>query len=199
MHLIPMVIEQTGRGERAYDIYSRLLKDRIIFMGTGIDDQISNLIIAQLLYLEAEGPEKDIHLYINSPGGSVSAGLAIYDTLRYIKPEIETICIGQAASMAALILSAGTKGKRFALPHSRIMIHQPMGGFSGQASDIDIHAKEILRLKDELNRILSENTGQPLDRIETDTDRDFFMSGEQAVEYGIVDKVISTRLNEIKE
>jgi ATP-dependent Clp protease protease subunit len=194
-----MVIEQTGRGERAYDIYSRLLKDRIIFMGTGIDDQISNLIIAQLLYLEAEGPEKDIHLYINSPGGSVSAGLAIYDTLRYIKPEIETICIGQAASMAALILSAGTKGKRFALPHSRIMIHQPMGGFSGQASDIDIHAKEILRLKGELNRILSENTGQPLDRIETDTDRDFFMSGEQAVEYGIVDKVISTRLTEIKE
>ncbi len=199
MHLIPMVIEQTGRGERAYDIYSRLLKDRIIFMGTGIDDQISNLIIAQLLYLEAEGPEKDIHLYINSPGGSVSAGLAIYDTLRYIKPEIETICIGQAASMAALILSAGTKGKRFALPHSRIMIHQPMGGFSGQASDIDIHAKEILRLKGELNRILSENTGQPLDRIETDTDRDFFMSGTQAVEYGIVDKVISNRLSEIKE
>jgi ATP-dependent Clp protease protease subunit len=193
MNLIPMVIEQTGRGERAYDIYSRLLKDRIIFMGTGIDDQMSNLIIAQLLYLEAEGPEKDIHLYINSPGGSVSAGLAIYDTLRYIKPEIETICIGQAASMAALILSAGTNGKRFALPHSRIMIHQPMGGFSGQASDIDIHAKEILRLKSELNRILSENTGQPLDRIETDTDRDFFMSGDQAVDYGIVDSVISTR------
>ena len=199
MHLIPMVIEQTGRGERAYDIYSRLLKDRIIFMGTGIDDQISNLIIAQLLYLEAEGPEKDIHLYINSPGGSVSAGLAIYDTLRYIKPEIETICIGQAASMAALILSAGTKGKRLGLPHSRIMIHQPMGGFSGQASDIDIHAKEILRLKGELNRILSENTGQPLDRIETDTDRDFFMSGIQAVEYGIVDKVISNRMSDIKE
>jgi ATP-dependent Clp protease protease subunit len=193
MNLIPMVIEQTGRGERAYDIYSRLLKDRINFMGTGIDDQMSNLIIAQLLYLEAEGPEKDIHLYINSPGGSVSAGLAIYDTLRYIKPEIETICIGQAASMAALILSAGTNGKRFALPHSRIMIHQPMGGFSGQASDIDIHAKEILRLKSELNRILSENTGQPLDRIETDTDRDFFMSGDQAVDYGIVDSVISTR------
>jgi ATP-dependent Clp protease protease subunit len=199
MHLIPMVIEQTGRGERAYDIYSRLLKDRIIFMGTGIDDQISNVIIAQLLYLESEGPEKDIHLYINSPGGSVSAGLAIYDTLRYIKPEIETICIGQAASMAALILSAGTKGKRFALPHSRIMIHQPMGGFSGQASDIDIHAREILRLKGELNTILSENTGQPLDRIETDTDRDFFMSGEDAVQYGIVDSVISTRLTETKE
>jgi len=194
-----MVIEQSGRGERAYDIYSRLLKDRIIFMGTGIDDQVSNLIIAQLLYLEAEGPDKDIHIYINSPGGSVSAGLAIYDTLRYIKPEIETICIGQAASMAALLLSAGTKGKRFTLPHSRIMIHQPMGGFSGQASDIDIHAREILRLKGELNRILSENTGQPLDRIESDTDRDFFMSGEQAVEYGIVDSVISTRLTENKE
>ena len=193
MNLIPMVIEQSGRGERAYDIYSRLLKDRIIFMGTAIDDQVSNLIIAQLLYLEAEGPEKDIHIYINSPGGSVSAGLAIYDTLRYIKPEIETICIGQASSMAALILSAGTRGKRFSLPHSRIMIHQPMGGFSGQASDIDIHAKEILRLKGELNRILSENTDQPIDRIEVDTDRDFFMSGEQAVEYGIVDSVISTR------
>ena len=199
MNLIPMVIEQTGRGERAYDIYSRLLKDRIIFMGTAIDDQISNLIIAQLLYLEAEGPEKDIHLYINSPGGSVSAGLAIYDTLRYIKPEIETICIGQAASMAALILSAGTKSKRFALPHSRIMIHQPMGGFSGQASDIDIHAKEILRLKSELNKILSESTGQPMERIETDTDRDFFMSGEQAVDYGLVDTVISSRPTDMKE
>lgn len=199
MNLIPMVIEQSGRGERAYDIYSRLLKDRILFMGTAIDDQVSNLLIAQLLYLESEGPEKDIHLYINSPGGSVSAGLAIYDTLRYIKPEIETICIGQAASMAALILSAGTKGKRLALPHSRIMIHQPMGGFSGQASDIDIHAKEILRLKEELNRILSDNTGQPMDRIENDTDRDFFMSGEQAVEYGIVDRIISTRLAEKKE
>jgi ATP-dependent Clp protease protease subunit len=199
MNLVPMVIEQSGRGERAYDIYSRLLKDRIIFMGTAIDDQVSNLLIAQLLYLEAEGPEKDIHLYINSPGGSVSAGLAIYDTLRYIKPEIETICIGQAASMAALILSAGTKGKRLALPHSRIMIHQPMGGFSGQASDIDIHAKEILRLKEELNRILSDSTSQPMDRIENDTDRDFFMSGEQAVEYGIVDRIISTRLTETRE
>ena len=193
MNLVPMVIEQTSRGERAYDIYSRLLKDRIIFMGTVINDQVSNLLIAQLLYLEAEGPDKDIHIYINSPGGSVSAGLAIYDTLRYIKPEIETICIGQAASMSALILSAGTKGKRLALPHSRIMIHQPMGGFSGQASDIDIHAKEILRIKSELNIILAEATGQPLDRIETDTDRDFFMSGEQAVEYGIIDRVISTR------
>ncbi len=193
MNLIPMVIEQTGRGERAYDIYSRLLKDRIIFLGTAIDDTISNLIIAQLLFLEADSPDQDVHIYINSPGGSVSAGLAIYDTLRYIKPEIETICIGQAASMAALILSAGTKGKRLALPHARIMIHQPMGGFSGQASDIDIHAKEILRVKAELNRILSESTGQPIERIEADTDRDFFMSGEQGVEYGLVDKVISSR------
>jgi len=196
MNLIPMVIEQTSRGERAYDIYSRLLKDRILFMGTAIDDHVSNLVIAQLLYLEAEAPEKDIHIYINSPGGSVSAGLAIYDTLRYIKPDIETICIGQAASMAALILSAGTKGKRLALPHARIMIHQPMGGFSGQASDIDIHAKEILRIKDELNKILSESTGQPLERIEADTDRDFFMAGDQAIEYGLVDRVISTRKDE---
>lgn len=193
MNLIPMVIEQTNRGERAYDIYSRLLKDRIIFMGTGIDDHVSNVVIAQLLYLEAEAPEKDIHIYINSPGGSVSAGLAIYDTLRYIKPEIETICIGQAASMAALILSAGTVGKRMALPHARIMIHQPMGGFSGQASDIDIHAREIIRIKNELNEILSNTTGQPMDRIETDTDRDFFMSGDQAVDYGIVDRVITAR------
>ncbi|MEE8546594.1 MAG: ATP-dependent Clp endopeptidase proteolytic subunit ClpP [bacterium] len=193
MHLIPMVIEQTDRGERAYDIYSRLLKDRIIFMGTGIDDQVSNVLIAQLLYLEAEAPEKDIHIYINSPGGSVSAGLAIYDTLSYIKSEIETICICQAASMAALILSAGTVGKRMALPHARIMIHQPMGGFSGQASDIDIHAREIIRIKNELNQILSNTTGQPLERVEADTDRDFFMSGDQAVEYGIVDRVITTR------
>ena len=193
MNLIPIVIEQTGRGERAYDIYSRLLKDRIVFVGTAIDDHVSNLIIAQLLYLEAEGPEKDIHIYINSPGGSVSAGLAIYDTLRYIKPEIETICIGQAASMSALLLSAGTKGKRMSLPHSRIMIHQPMGGFSGQASDIDIHAREILRIKGDLNRILAHHTGQPMDRIEADTDRDFFMSSEQAVQYGIVDRVITDR------
>lgn len=196
MNLIPMVIEQTGRGERAYDIYSRLLKDRIVFLGTAIDDNVSNLLIAQLLYLEAEAPEKDIHIYVNSPGGSVSAGLAIYDTLRYIKPEIETICIGQAASMGALILSAGTKGKRLSLPHARIMIHQPLGGFSGQASDIDIHAKEILRIKGELNSILAENTGQPIETIEADTDRDFFMSGEQAVQYGLVDTVISQRLFE---
>ena len=196
MNLIPMVVEQTGRGERAYDIYSRLLKDRIIFLGTAIDDHVSNLIIAQLLYLEAESPEKDIHIYINSPGGSVSAGLAIYDTLRYIKSDIETICIGQAASMGALILSAGGKGKRLSLPHARIMIHQPLGGFSGQASDIDIHAKEILRIKGELNYILAENTGQPLETIEADTDRDFFMSGEQAVQYGLVDRVISQRPSE---
>ncbi|NOY87443.1 MAG: ATP-dependent Clp endopeptidase proteolytic subunit ClpP [Deltaproteobacteria bacterium] len=196
MNLIPMVIEQTARGERAYDIYSRLLKDRIIFLGTAIDDHVSNLIIAQLLYLEAEAPEKDIHIYINSPGGSVSAGLAIYDTLRYIKSEIETICIGQAASMGALILSAGTRGKRLSLPHARIMIHQPLGGFSGQASDIDIHAKEILRIKGELNTILAESTGQPFETIEADTDRDFFMSGEQAVKYGLVDRVISQRLSE---
>ncbi|GBE15620.1 MAG TPA: ATP-dependent Clp endopeptidase proteolytic subunit ClpP [Proteobacteria bacterium] len=196
MNLIPMVIEQTGRGERAYDIYSRLLKDRIIFLGTTIDDNVSNLIIAQLLFLEADAPDKDIHIYINSPGGSVSAGLAIYDTLRYIRPEIETICIGQAASMGALILSAGTRGKRLSLPHARIMIHQPMGGFSGQASDIDIHAKEILRIKGELNGILAESTGQPLETIEADTDRDFFMSGEQAVQYGLVDRVISQRLAE---
>ncbi len=193
MNLIPMVIEQTNRGERAYDIYSRLLKDRIIFMGTAIDDRVSNVLIAQLLYLEAEAPEKDIHIYINSPGGSVSAGLAIYDTLSYIKPDIETICIGQAASMAALILAAGTVGKRMALPHARIMIHQPMGGFSGQASDIDIHAREIIRIKNELNMILSSCTGQPMERIEADTDRDFFMSGDQGVEYGIVDRVITTR------
>ena len=198
-NLVPMVVEQSARGERAYDIYSRLLKERVIFVVGPIEDHMANLIVAQLLFLESENPDKDISLYINSPGGSVSSGLAIYDTLRYIKPEIETICIGQAASMAALILSAGTKGKRFALPHSRIMIHQPMGGFSGQASDIDIHAKEILRLKGELNRILSESTGQPLDRIENDTDRDFFMSGEQAAEYGIVDTVISTRSTEITE
>jgi len=193
MNLIPMVIEQTNRGERAYDIYSRLLKDRIIFMGTAIDDRVSNVLIAQLLYLEAEAPEKDIHIYINSPGGSVSAGLAIYDTLSYIKPDIETICIGQAASMAALILAAGTVGNRMALPHARIMIHQPMGGFSGQASDIDIHAREIIRIKNELNMILSSCTGQPMERIEADTDRDFFMSGDQGVEYGIVDRVITTR------
>ncbi|MDQ1238197.1 MAG: ATP-dependent Clp protease, protease subunit [Thermodesulfobacteriota bacterium] len=191
--LVPIVVEQTSRGERSYDIYSRLLRERIIFLGTAIDDMVANLVIAQLLFLESEEPDKDINFYINSPGGIVSAGLAVYDTMQYIKPSIQTICIGQAASMAALLLAAGTKGKRFALPHSRILIHQPMGGFQGQATDIEIHAKEILRMRSELNRILHEHTGQPLDRIESDTDRDYFMSGEEAVQYGIIDSVIFQR------
>jgi ATP-dependent Clp protease protease subunit len=190
MSVIPIVIEQTGRSERAYDIYSRLLKDRIIFIGTVVDDHIANTVIAQLLFLQTEDPDKDIHLYINSPGGIVSSGLAIYDTMQYVKPNIATYCIGQAASMSALLLAAGTKGKRFALPHSRIMLHQPMGGFHGQATDIEIHAREILRMKDTLNRILSAHTGQSLEKIQTDTDSDFFMSGEEAKEYGIVDEVI---------
>jgi ATP-dependent Clp protease protease subunit len=192
MSIIPIVIEQTGRSERAYDIYSRLLKDRIIFVGTGIDDNIANIVIAQLLFLQTEDPEKDIHLYINSPGGIVSSGLAIYDTMQYVKPDIATYCIGQAASMGALLLSAGTKGKRFALPNSRIMLHQPMGGFHGQATDVEIHAREILRMKETLNKILSFHTGQSLEKIQTDTDRDFFMSGDEAKEYGIVDEVISS-------
>lgn len=192
MSIIPIVIEQTGRTERAYDIYSRLLKDRIIFVGTIIDDYVANMVIAQLLFLQTEDPEKDIHLYINSPGGIVSSGLAIYDTMQYVKPAIATYCIGQAASMGALLLAAGTKGKRFALPHSRIMLHQPMGGFQGQATDIEIHAREILRMKETLNSILSGHTGQLLDKIQADTDRDFFMSGGEAKEYGIVDEVIST-------
>jgi len=192
MSIIPIVIEQTGRTERAYDIYSRLLKDRIIFAGTIIDDYIANMVIAQLLFLQTEDPEKDIHLYINSPGGIVSSGLAIYDTMQYVKPPIATYCIGQAASMGALLLAAGTRGKRFALPHSRIMLHQPMGGFQGQATDIEIHAREILRMKETLNVILSSHTGQPLEKIQSDTDRDFFMSGKEAKEYGIVDEVISS-------
>jgi ATP-dependent Clp protease protease subunit len=192
MSIIPIVIEQTGRTERAYDIYSRLLKDRIIFVGTGIDDHIANIVIAQLLFLQTEEPEKDVHLYINSPGGIVSSGLAIYDTMQYIKPDIATYCIGQAASMGAVLLAAGTKGKRYALPNSRIMLHQPMGGFQGQATDIEIHAKEILRMKDTLNRILSLHTDQTLDKIQTDSDRDFFMSGQEAREYGIVDEVIQS-------
>jgi ATP-dependent Clp protease protease subunit len=192
MSIIPIVIEQTGRAERAYDIYSRLLKDRIIFVGTGIDDNVANIVIAQLLFLQTEDPEKDIHLYVNSPGGIVSSGLAIYDTMQYVKPDIATYCIGQAASMGALLLCAGTKGKRFALPNSRIMLHQPMGGFHGQATDVEIHAKEILRMKETLNNILSYHTGQTLEKIQTDTDRDFFMSGEEAKEYGIVDDVISS-------
>jgi ATP-dependent Clp protease protease subunit len=190
--LIPMVVEQTPRGERAFDIYSRLLKERIIFLPTYIEDDMANLVIAQLLFLEAEDADKDVYLYVNSPGGSVTAGLAIYDTVQYIKPSVATICMGQAASMGALLLTAGTKGKRFALPHSRIMIHQPLAGVQGQATDIDIQAREILRIRDELNRILVHHTGQPIDRIQRDTDRDFFMTAEQAKEYGIVDHVIAS-------
>ena len=184
------MIEQTGRTERAYDIYSRLLKDRIIFMGTAIDDNVANTVIAQLLFLQTEDPDKDIHLYINSPGGIVTSGLAIYDTMQYVKSDIATYCIGQAASMGALLLAAGTKGKRFALPNARIMIHQPMGGFQGQATDIEIHAREILRIKETLNNILASHTEQPIEKIQADTDRDFFMSGQEAKEYGIVDEVI---------
>ena len=193
MPVIPMVIDQSSRGERAYDIYSRLLKDRIIFLGTAINDEISNLLIAQLLFLESEDPDKDINLYINSPGGSVTAGMAVYDTMQYIKPDITTICIGQAASMGALLLTAGTAKKRYSLPNSRIMIHQPMGGFQGQASDIAIQAKEVLRMKDALNRILEVHTGKSLDQIQVDTDRDYFMTGLEAKEYGIVDHVFKNR------
>lgn len=192
MSIIPIVIEQTGRTERAYDIYSRLLKDRIIFIGVAIDDNVANVVIAQLLFLQTEDPDKDIHIYINSPGGIVSSGLAIYDTMQYVKPDIATYCIGQAASMGAMLLCAGTKDKRFALPHSRIMIHQPMGGFYGQATDVEIHAKEILKMKKTLNGILAAHTGQSFEKIQADTERDFFMSGEDAKNYGIVDDVIST-------
>ena len=193
MPLIPMVVEQTSRGERAFDIYSRLLAERIVFLGTPVDDQIANLVIAQLLHLESDDPDKDIYLYINSPGGSVTAGMAIYDTMQYVKPAISTICMGQAASMGALLLCAGARGKRFALPHARIMIHQPLGGVQGQATDIDIQAKEILRMREELNRILVHHTGQGMDKIQRDTDRDFFMTAEQAREYRIVDEVISSK------
>lgn len=192
MSIVPIVIEQTGRTERVYDIYSRLLKDRIIFIGTAINDNIANVVIAQLLFLQTEDPEKDIHIYINSPGGGVSAGLAIYDTMQYVKPDISTYCIGQAASMGALLLSAGTKGKRYALPNSRVMIHQPMGGFYGQATDVEIHAREILKIKETLNNILAHHTGQPFEKIQADTERDFFMSGMDAKDYGIVDEVISS-------
>jgi ATP-dependent Clp protease protease subunit len=188
-----MVIEQSSRGERAYDIYSRLLKDRIIFLGTAINDEIANLLIAQLLFLESEDPDKDINFYINSPGGLVTAGMAVYDTMQYIKPDITTVCIGQAASMGAVLLTAGTANKRYSLPNSRILIHQPMGGFQGQASDIEIQAKEILRMKDTLNRILVKHTGRELEQIQNDTDRDYFMSGEEAKEYGIIDHVITDR------
>jgi ATP-dependent Clp protease, protease subunit len=190
---IPMVIEQSGRGERSYDIYSRLLKERVIFMVGPVNDMTANLIVAQLLFLEAENPDKDISLYINSPGGSVTAGMAIYDTMQFIKPDVSTLCIGQAASMGALLLTAGAKGKRFCLPNSRVMIHQPLGGFQGQASDIEIHAKEILYLKDKLNKIMAHHTGQSVDAIANDTDRDNFMSAEESVKYGLVDKMISAR------
>ena len=192
--LVPIVVEQTGRGERSYDIYSRLLKDRIIFLGGAIDDAVSNLVIAQLLFLEAEDPDKDIHLYINSPGGVVTAGMAIYDTMRYIKAPVSTICVGQAASMGAFLLSGGDKGKRFSLTNSRIMIHQPLGGFQGQATDIHIHAQEILRMKRKLNELMAEHTGQTVEKIEADTERDYFMSGEDAKSYGIIDTIISRNI-----
>ena len=193
MALIPIVIERDGRGERAYDIYSRLLKERIIFLGTAIDDDVANLVIAQMLFLESEDPDKDIHLYINSPGGIVTSGLAIYDTMQYIRPKVSTLCMGQGASIAALLLAAGERGKRYALPHSRILIHQPMGGFQGQATDVDIQAREILRVREEINRILVKHTHQPLEKIHADTERDFYMTGLQGREYGIVDEVVVQR------
>jgi len=191
--LVPMVIEQTARGERAYDIYSRLLKERVIFVVGPVEDHMANLVVAQLLFLESENPDKDIHLYINSPGGVVTSGLSIYDTMQFIKPDVSTICVGQAASMGAVLLAGGTKGKRYCLPHSRMMIHQPLGGFQGQASDIDIHAKEILQTRERLNRILAKHTGQSLERVEQDTDRDRFMSGQDAVAYGLIDSVLERR------
>lgn len=199
MAYIPFVIEQTGRGERSYDIYSRLLKERIIFLGTDVNDVVANLIIAQLLFLESEDPEKDIFLYINSPGGVVTAGMAIYDTMQYIKPDVATVCVGQAASMGAVLLAGGAAGKRSALPHSRIMIHQPLGGFSGQASDVEIHAREMLRVKQELNHILAHHSGKPLRQVEVDSDRDFFMTSEQAREYGLIDAVFERRSGEEKK
>ncbi|MEC9376307.1 MAG: ATP-dependent Clp endopeptidase proteolytic subunit ClpP [Pseudomonadota bacterium] len=193
LNLVPMVVEQTSRGERSYDIYSRLLKERVVFIVGGVDDQVANLVVAQLLFLESENPDKDINLYINSPGGAVSAGLSIYDTMQFIRSDVSTICIGQAASMGAFLLSGGAKGKRFCLPHSRMMIHQPLAGFQGQASDIDIHAREVLKTKERLNQLLSVHTGQPIDRIQKDTDRDYFMSGAEAVEYGLIDQVLEPR------
>ncbi|KPK69967.1 MAG: Clp protease ClpP [Acidithiobacillales bacterium SM23_46] len=191
--LIPMVIESTGRGERAYDIYSRMLKERVIFLVGPVEDHMANLVVAQLLFLESENPDKDIHLYINSPGGAVNSGLAIYDTMQFIKPDVSTVCIGQAASMGAIILAGGAKGKRFALPHARMMVHQPLGGFQGQATDIEIHAKEIMRVRERLNTLLSRHTGRALDQIRDDTDRDFFMDGEEAKAFGLIDKVIEKR------
>lgn len=193
MALIPFVVEQTSRGERAYDIYSRLLKDRIVFLGTPIDDNVANVIVAQLLFLESDDPDKDISFYINSPGGQVTSGLAIYDTMQYIKPDVSTLTLGQAASAAALLLAAGAHGKRFALPHSRVLIHQPIGGFQGQVTDVDIQARQMIKLKNEINQILAEHTGQPVEKIDADTDRDYFMTGEEAVEYGLVDRVITER------
>ncbi len=193
MNLVPIVVEQTGRGERAYDIFSRLLKERIIFLGSVVNDDVANIITAQLLFLESEDPEKDIHFYINSPGGSITAGLAIYDTMQYIRPDVSTLCLGQAASMGAWLLAAGAKGKRYALPHARIMLHQPLGGMQGQATEIDIHAREILRIREQMHHILASHTGQSLKRIERDTDRDFFLTSKQAQEYGIIDEVIVNR------
>lgn len=193
LNLIPMVVEQTARGERSYDIFSRLLKERVVFIVGPIEDQVANLVVAQLLFLESENPDKDIHLYINSPGGVVTAGLSIYDTMQFVRPDVSTICMGQAASMGAFLLSGGAKGKRFCLPHARMMIHQPLAGYQGQASDIDIHAKEILATRARLNKLLAAHTGQPLERIEKDTDRDYFMSGAEAVDYGLIDKVLERR------
>jgi ATP-dependent Clp protease protease subunit len=199
LNLVPMVVEQTARGERAYDIYSRLLKERVIFVVGPIEDYMANLIVAQLLFLESENPDKDISLYINSPGGSVTSGMAIYDTMQFIKPEVSTLCVGLAASMGALLLAGGAKGKRYALPHSRLMIHQPLGGFQGQATDIDIHAREILKTRELMNRILSRHTGQPIERIQGDTERDRFMSSDEAVAYGLIDKVLSDRTVAVKQ
>ena len=199
MNYVPYVIEQTGRGERTYDIYSRLLKDRIIFLGSEVNDAVADVIAAQLLFLESEDPEQDIHLYVNSPGGSVTAGLAIYDTMQYVTPDVSTMCVGQAASMGAVLLTAGAPGKRFALPHSRIMLHQPLGGVQGQAADIDIHAKEVLRIREELNNLLVKHTGQTLKKIEKDTDRDMFMTSKQALDYGVIDEVISSRKKDTDE
>ncbi len=193
LNLVPMVVEQTSRGERAYDIYSRLLKDRIVFLVGPVEDHMANLIVAQMLFLESENPDKDIHLYLNSPGGAVTAGMSIYDTIQFIRPDVSTLCVGQAASMGALLLAGGAKGKRYCLPHSRVMIHQPLGGFQGQAADVDIHAREILRWRERLNEVLANHTGQPLERIATDTDRDHFMGGDDAVEYGLIDKVLRDR------
>ncbi len=193
LNLVPMVVEQTSRGERAYDIYSRLLKERVVFLVGPVEDNVANLIVAQLLFLESENPDKDIHLYINSPGGSVSSGLAIYDTMQFIKPDVSTMCVGQAASMGALLLAGGAKGKRYCLPHSRVMIHQPLGGFQGQATDIDIHAREILKAREQLNQILSRHTGQPLEKIQQDTERDHFLSSAEAMDYGLIDSVLNER------